>query len=125
MTVEANRHVAVVTFPGKPTMANGTFARISRDGVQWHAFSVALSNSHSRVPVNTHSDAESGGGSGKKAQDPQFSLIVARAGDWTTKLIKDALEGKGPERLFIRGVHPPGFMYMHHAYKKGLSLVFF
>ncbi|KAF8599507.1 hypothetical protein BDV93DRAFT_546855 [Ceratobasidium sp. AG-I] len=112
VTIQANKHVAVVTFPGKPTMASGTFARISRDGIQWHAFSVALSNSHST------SDAEAQ----KKEAKAEFSLIVARAGDWTTKLIGDALQGKGPERMFIRGVHPPGFMYMHHAYKKVITV---
>lgn len=95
-------------------MANGTFARISRDGIQWHAFSVAMSNTHSGLKPASDTEAQ------RTKVKPEFSLIVARAGDWTTKLIRDALEGKGPERMFIRGVQPPGFMYMHHAYKKGV-----
>lgn len=97
VSIQANRSVAVLTFPGAPTMRSGTFARISRDGFQWHAFSVAMTDLEKR----------------------QFSLIVGGAGDWTTGLINDALGSQGPERIYIRGVCPPGFMYMHRAYKKG------
>ncbi|KDN34441.1 hypothetical protein RSAG8_12473, partial [Rhizoctonia solani AG-8 WAC10335] len=100
ISIQANRSIAVVTFPGAPTMRTGTFARISRDGVQWHAFSVAMTDFEKR----------------------EFSLIVARAGDWTTGLINDALGSQGPERIYIRGVCPPGFMYMHHAYKKVVTV---
>ncbi|CAE7200245.1 unnamed protein product [Rhizoctonia solani] len=100
ISIQANRSVAVVTFPGAPTMRSGTFARISRDGFQWHAFSVAMTNFEKR----------------------EFSLIVGRAGDWTTGLINDALGSQGPERIYIRGVCPPGFMYMHHAYKKVVTV---
>ncbi|KAF8753569.1 nitric oxide dioxygenase [Rhizoctonia solani] len=52
----------------------------------------------------------------------EFSLIVGRAGDWTTKLIHDSVAREGPERLYIRGVNPPGFMHMHHAYKKVVTI---
>lgn len=100
VSIQANRSVAIVTFPGLPTMRSGTFARISRDGVQWHAFSVAMTNFEKR----------------------EFSLIVGRAGDWTTGLINDALGSQGPERIYIRGVNPPGFMYMHHSYKKVVTV---
>ncbi|KEP49362.1 membrane protein [Rhizoctonia solani 123E] len=100
ISIQANRNVAVVTFPGAPTMRSGTFARISRDGSQWHAFSVAMTNFEQR----------------------EFSLIIGRAGDWTTGLINDALGSQGPERIYIRGVCPPGFMYMHHAYKKVVTV---
>ncbi|CEL62201.1 hypothetical protein RSOLAG1IB_10283 [Rhizoctonia solani AG-1 IB] len=100
ISIQANRSVAVVTFPGTPTMRSGTFARISRDGFQWHAFSVAMTNFEKR----------------------EFSLIVGRAGDWTTGLINDALNAQGPERIYIRGVCPPGFMYMHRSYKKVVTV---
>ncbi|KAG8707559.1 hypothetical protein FRC11_007337 [Ceratobasidium sp. 423] len=100
ISIQANRSVAVVTFPGAPTMRSGTFARISRDGFQWHAFSVAMTNFEKR----------------------EFSLIVGRAGDWTTGLINDALGSRGPERIYIRGVCPPGFMYMHRSYKKVVTV---
>ncbi|CAE6450915.1 unnamed protein product [Rhizoctonia solani] len=100
ISIQANRSVAVVTFPGTPTMRSGTFARISRDGFQWHAFSVAMTDFEKR----------------------EFSLIVGRAGDWTTGLINDALNAQGPERIYIRGVCPPGFMYMHRSYKKVVTV---
>ncbi|KAH7335747.1 hypothetical protein B0J17DRAFT_53063 [Rhizoctonia solani] len=100
ISIQANRSVAVVTFPGAPTMRSGTFARVSRDGFQWHAFSVAMTDLQKR----------------------EFSLIVGRAGDWTTGLINDALGSQGPERIYIRGVCPPGFMYMHHSYKKVVTV---
>jgi len=79
-----------------------TFARISKNWWEWHAFSVALSD-HSQP------------------KKPEFSLIVGRAGDWTTGLIGDSVAGSAPPTLYIRGVNPPGFMHMHHAYKKGMS----
>jgi hypothetical protein len=96
----ANKSVAIVKFPGKPTLADGTFARISRNWWQWHAFSVALSD-------NSNPDK------------PEFALIIGKAGDWTNGLIGESVAGNAPERLYIRGVNPPGFMHMHHAYKKG------
>ncbi|CAE6459362.1 unnamed protein product [Rhizoctonia solani] len=101
--IVANKSVAIVKFPGKPTLADGTFARISRNWWQWHAFSVALSD---------HSNPD----------QPEFSLIVGRAGDWTNGLIGDSIAGSAPERLYIRGVNPPGFMHMHHAYKKVVTI---
>lgn len=97
VSVQANRSIAVVTFPGVPTLRHGSFARISRDGVQWHAFSVAMTN----------------------FEKQEFSLIIGRAGDWTTGLINDSMGARGPERIYIRSVNPPGFMYMHQSYKKG------
>ncbi|KAG9123086.1 hypothetical protein FRC07_000255 [Ceratobasidium sp. 392] len=97
ISIRANKSVAVLTFPGTPTMRSGTFARISRDGRERHAFSVAMTDFEKK----------------------EFSLIVARAGDWTTKLITDVLNRRGPGRMWIRGVQAPGFMYMHRAYKKG------
>ncbi|CAE6440166.1 unnamed protein product [Rhizoctonia solani] len=99
----ANKSVAIVKFPGKPTIADGTFARISRNWWQWHAFSVALSD-------NSNPDK------------PEFSLIVGKAGDWTNGLIGESVAGNAPERMYIRGVNPPGFMHMHHAYKKVVTI---
>ncbi|KAG9096400.1 hypothetical protein FRC06_008720 [Ceratobasidium sp. 370] len=52
----------------------------------------------------------------------EFSLIVARAGDWTTRLITNVLDRRGPGRMWIRGVQAPGFMYMHRAYKKVVTV---
>ncbi|KAG8712901.1 hypothetical protein FRC08_013951 [Ceratobasidium sp. 394] len=101
--VFANKSVAIVKFPGKPTLADGTFARISRNWWQWHAFSVAFSD-------NTNPDK------------PEFALIIGKAGDWTNGLITDSTSGNAPERMFIRGVNPPGFMHMHHAYKKVVTV---
>ncbi|CAE6395245.1 unnamed protein product [Rhizoctonia solani] len=66
ISIQANRNVAVVTFPGAPTMR-----------------SVAMTNFEQR----------------------EFSLIIGRAGDWTTGLINDALGSQGPERIYIRGNH--------------------
>ncbi|KAF8603150.1 hypothetical protein BDV93DRAFT_508648 [Ceratobasidium sp. AG-I] len=103
VTIIANKSVAIVKFPGKPTLADGTFARISRNWWQWHAFSVALSDN-------------------SNPSKPEFSLIVGKAGDWTNGLIGDAVAGNAPERLYIRGVNPPGFMHMHHAYKKVVTV---
>ncbi|KAG9105519.1 hypothetical protein FRC07_009219 [Ceratobasidium sp. 392] len=100
ISIRANKSVAVLTFPGTPTMRSGTFARISRDGREWHAFSVAMTD----------------------LEKKEFSLIVARAGDWTTKLIADVLNRRGPGRMWIRGVQAPGFMYMHRAYKKVVTV---
>ncbi|KAG8705410.1 hypothetical protein FRC09_002971 [Ceratobasidium sp. 395] len=100
ISIRANKSVAVLTFPGTPTMRSGTFARISRDGREWHAFSVAMTD----------------------LEKKEFSLIVARAGDWTTKLISDVLDRRGPGRMWIRGVQAPGFMYMHRAYKKVVTV---
>jgi hypothetical protein len=100
VTVNANHSVAIVKFKGLPTLNDGTFARISRNGLEWHAFSVATTDFEKR----------------------EFSLIVGRAGDWTTKLIHDSVAREAPERLYIRGVNPPGFMHMHHSYKKGTPI---
>ncbi|KAF8674235.1 nitric oxide dioxygenase [Rhizoctonia solani] len=100
VTINANHSVAIVKFQGLPTLDDGTFARISRNGLEWHAFSVATTDFEKR----------------------EFSLIVGRAGDWTTKLIHDSVAREGPERLYIRGVNPPGFMHMHHAYKKVVTI---
>ncbi|KAG8741926.1 hypothetical protein FRC10_002291 [Ceratobasidium sp. 414] len=100
VSITANHSVAIVKFHGRPTLDDGTFARISRDGLQWHAFSVATTDVEKR----------------------EFSLIVGRAGDWTTSLIHDSVARRAPERLFIRGVNPPGFMHMHHAYKKVVTI---
>lgn len=97
VSINANHSVAIVKFQGRPTLEDGTFARISRNGLEWHAFSVA------------NTDFEKS----------EFSLIIGRAGDWTTKLIHDSVACRAPEHLYIRGVNPPGFMHMHHAYKKG------
>jgi len=103
VTIIANKSVAIVKFPGRPTLADGTFARISRNWWQWHAFSVALSD-------NTN------------PKKPEFSLIIGKAGDWTNGLIGDSVAGNAPERLYIRGVNPPGFMHMHHAFKKVVTV---
>ncbi|QRW04222.1 hypothetical protein RhiLY_03221 [Ceratobasidium sp. AG-Ba] len=100
VTINANHSVAIVKFQGRPTLNDGTFARISRDGLQWHAFSVATTDFEKR----------------------EFSLIVGRAGDWTTKIIHESVAGQAPGQLFIRGVNPPGFMHMHHAYKKVVTI---
>ncbi|KAB5590993.1 membrane protein [Ceratobasidium theobromae] len=100
VSINANHSVAIVKFQGRPTLEDGTFARISRNGLEWHAFSVA------------NTDFEKS----------EFSLIIGRAGDWTTKLIHDSVACRAPEHLYIRGVNPPGFMHMHHAYKKVVTI---
>ncbi|CAE6446353.1 unnamed protein product [Rhizoctonia solani] len=100
VSINANHSVAMVKFQGRPTLDDGTFARISRNGLEWHAFSVATTDFQKR----------------------EFSLIVGRAGDWTTKLIHDSIAREGPEHLYIRGVNPPGFMHMHHSYKKVVTI---
>ncbi|KAG9118269.1 hypothetical protein FRC07_007301, partial [Ceratobasidium sp. 392] len=80
MSIRANKSVAVLTFPGTPTKRSSTFTRISRDGRGWHAFSVAMADLETK----------------------EFSLIVAGAGDWTTKLITNVLNRRGTGRMWIR-----------------------
>jgi hypothetical protein len=90
--------VAIIKFPGRPTMKDGTFARVSKDGLEWHAFSVAMTDT----------------------ETPNFAIIVGAAGDWTRSLVDSVSEGFGPEKMWIRGVNPPGFMTMHRMFLTGL-----
>jgi hypothetical protein len=85
--------VAIIKFPGRPTMKDGTFARVSKDFLQWHAFSVAMTD----------------------LNKPDFAIIVRAAGDWTRDLVDSISEGLGPEKMWIRGVNPPGFVKMHRT----------
>jgi len=89
----AGNGVAIIKFPGRPTMKDGTFARVSRDFLQWHSFSVAMTDN----------------------DKPDFAIIVGAAGDWTRSLVESISEGLGPEKMWIRGVNPPGFMTMHRT----------
>ena len=47
---------------------------------------------------------------------PNFAIIVGAAGDWTRSLVESVSEGLGPEKMWIRGVNPPGFMTMHRTF---------
>jgi hypothetical protein len=44
---------------------------------------------------------------------PEIGIIVANVGDWTGSLVRKVAAGEGPKQMWIRGVTPPGFMYMH------------
>jgi hypothetical protein len=87
----AGKDVAIIKFPGKPTMRDGTVVRVSTDFLEWHAFSAAMTD-HSK---------------------PDFGIIISPVGDWTQSLVEKVESGRGPERMWIRGVNPPGFMHMH------------
>ena len=90
----AGKGVAILKFRGRPTLRDGTVARISTDFLQWHAFSVAMTDWERR----------------------EFAVIVANTGDWTKSITDGVNNGTGPEQLWIRGVNPPGFMTMHRAF---------
>ena len=47
---------------------------------------------------------------------PDFAIIVGAAGDWTRSLVESVSEGLGPEKMWIRGLNPPGFMTMHRTF---------
>ena len=89
--------IAIIKFPGKPTMKDGTVARISKNCLQWHAFSIAMTN------------------------QSEFGVIIAGTGDWTQSLVHSVAEGLGPQKMWIRGVNPPGFMKMHRKILKFLT----
>lgn len=78
----------------------GSFARISLDGVEWHSFSVA------RTSFN------------RDTGQSEIQLIIGAAGDWTRNLIEKVERGKIPERLWVRRVKPPGFMFSINAYSR-------
>ena len=90
----SGKGVAIIKFPGRPTLRDGTFARVSTDFLQWHAFSVAMTNHSKR----------------------DFAIIVGAAGDWTRSLVNAVASGQGPTMMWIRGVNPPGFMHMHRTF---------
>jgi len=77
----------------------GTFARISTNYVEWHSFAVAI-----------------------KSPDNTFMVVIAAAGDWTKRMIKDVMEGHPPPLMFCRRVKPPGFMYCINAYKRVVAV---
>jgi hypothetical protein len=83
--------ISIIKFPGRPTMSDGTVARVSFNLLEWHAFSIAM------VDCST----------------PEFGIIVAPAGDWTCDLVEKVICGEQPNTMWIRGVNPPGFMHMH------------
>jgi hypothetical protein len=89
----AGSTVAIIKFPGRPTMKDGTVARVSTDCFQWHAFSIAMAD-------------------GAK---PNFGIIVCPLGDWTRSLVESVSLRDGPKKMWIRGVNPPGFMHMHRT----------
>jgi len=94
--------VVKLTFPGRGGL--GTFARISFGRIEWHSFSVAF-----------HDPAAYRGRG-------NISLLVASAGDWTHRLAKRVASGNVPERIWVRRVRPPGFMYSIKAYRRSLVI---
>lgn len=86
--------VAIIKFPGRLTMKDGTFARVSSDFFEWHSFSVAMADT----------------------DKPNFAIIVSAAGDWTQSLVEAVSKGLGAKKMWIRGVNPPGFMTMHRVF---------
>jgi len=77
----------------------GTYARISTNYIEWHSFSVAV-----------------------KSPDNTFQVVIAAAGDWTKRMIKNVMDGHPPPLMFVRRVKPPGFMYCIHAYKRVVAI---
>ena len=93
-----SKGVLVITAPGSGDV--GSFARISLDGVEWHSFSVA------KTSLN------------KKTNKPEIHLIIGAVGDWTKGLIQQVEKGRLPEKLWVRRVKPPGFMFSINAYSR-------
>jgi hypothetical protein len=81
--------LAVIALPGRLT--HGEFARVSRDGREWHSFAVATTG------------------------DDRACLVIRRAGDWTERLATDP-----PKHLFVRRMRGLGFMYHAQAYRRAL-----
>lgn len=97
----------VVTLTFRGNHAPGTFARISLNWLEWHAFSVALNNRN---------------GFTDESAEKQFRLVIAVAGDWTKKLAQLHTTKQFPERIFIRHNKPPGFMYSLNAYNRVVAI---
>lgn len=76
----------------------GRVSRISLDGIEWHAFAIALSN----------------------AQENEYSLVIAKAGDWTTKISEGCAKDSLPKTVWVRKLKSIGFMYSIHAYQRVL-----
>src|SRR5579859_73148 len=70
---EAGKGVAILKFHGRPSLRDGTFIRISTNFIQWHAFSVAMTDWDGR----------------------EFAVIMANAGDWTKSFIDAVNTGLG------------------------------
>jgi hypothetical protein len=87
----SGHHVALIKFPGKPTMQAGAVVRVSTNLLEWHAFGVALVDPAKR----------------------DFGIIVAPAGDWTRTLVDKIAKGEAQGMMWIRGINSVGFMYMH------------
>lgn len=91
--------VVVVALPGRRRA--GEFARVSRDGREWHSFAVATTG------------AEGPG---------RYCLVIRRAGDWTDRLARDVENGRAPARLWVRRIRGYGFMYHAQAYRRVLMV---
>jgi len=76
----------------------GTVSRVSFNGIEWHAFAIALVD----PKKETH------------------SLVIAKVGDWTTKVSNGCAKGTLPNQIWVRHMKSIGFMYSIHAYKKVL-----
>lgn len=94
---QPSKDVIIITFPCA-LHPYGSTTRISRNAREWHAFAIALAD-----PMND-----------------QHSTVIAKAGDWTKKLIEDYQAGKLPPRLWVRNIKGLGFMYSIHAYRRVL-----
>ncbi len=89
--------VVIIALPGRA--ARGEFVRVSREGIEWHAFAVAMSGGE---------------------RPGRFCLVIRRAGDWTERLARDAERGRQPSHLFVRSLRGRGFMYHAQTYERAL-----
>eukprot|EP01094_Clydonella_sp_ATCC50884_P028990 TRINITY_DN8902_c0_g1_i1.p1 TRINITY_DN8902_c0_g1~~TRINITY_DN8902_c0_g1_i1.p1 ORF type:complete len:499 (+),score=150.33 TRINITY_DN8902_c0_g1_i1:209-1705(+) len=78
----------------------GTAVRVSRNFLEWHPFGVALV---------AHEEA-----------NHRMTIMVARAGDWTGKLISDSEGKEQAPPLYVRLITAPGFMWMVRGYDRVL-----
>ena len=89
--------VIVVALPGR--CKAGQFARVSREGREWHSFAVATTGAEG---------------------DGRYCLVIRRAGDWTERLAHDAECGRAPRHLYVRRLRGHGFMHHAQAYRRVL-----
>jgi len=90
-------NLTVATFKGTHNPF-GTVSRISLNALEWHAFAIALVD----------------------AKKNQHSLVIAKAGDWTTAISDGCANGTLPEKIWVRKMKSIGFMYSIHAYRRVL-----
>ena len=88
--------VVIVALPGRA--ARGEFVRVSREGIEWHAFAVAMSGGERRAVLPGH---------------PPCGGLDGTAGARRER-------GRQPSHLFVRSLRGRGFMYHAQTYERAL-----